>query len=158
MTLETYVAYLIVVGIFFATPPGPSQILMVSNSIRYGWRKSSATIVGDLSANSIQMVAAGYGVAVLISNSAAAMSIIKWGGVVYLIYIGIKTFRAIPESLDKEVTSSTSNRQLFFQGFVTSASNPKGRLRNNTRLLNKVSGCMMISAGGLLATKSMDVR
>jgi len=192
MLLETYLAYLVVVGIFFATPPGPSQLLMISNSLSHGWKKSSATIAGDLIANSLQMLAAGYGVALLISESATVLYSIKWGGVIYLIYVGIKTYRAVPTALTGNEISASS-RRLFLQGFLTSASNPKavlffaalfpqfinpteqilpqliilgstylaiafGRLRQNTQLLNKVSGCMMIGAAGLLATKSMDIR
>lgn len=207
MTLEIYLAYLAVVAIFFATPPGPSQVLMISNSLRYGWKRSVATIAGDLTANSFQMIAAGFGLAALISNSATTMSIIKWAGVAYLIYIGIKTFRAAPPELKRVEASGTSARRLFFQGFLTSASNPKavlffaalfpqfidpsspiwpqlfilgstylivdgvllivwgagaervlGKLRENARLLNQLSGSMMIAAAGLLAAKTMDVR
>ena len=63
MTLELYLAYLATCAVFFATPPGPSQLLMISNSLRHGVRRSGWTVAGDLSANALQMLAAGLGLA-----------------------------------------------------------------------------------------------
>lgn len=207
MPLDTYLAYLAVIAVFFASPPGPSQVLMISNSLRHGWKRSTATIAGDLSANTLQMLAAGFGLSVLIANSATTMSVIKWAGVAYLVYVGIRTFRAAPPDLQRNKAARVSARKLYFQGFFTSASNPKavlffaalfpqfidpnlpiwpqllilggtyltvdgillvvwgasaeialGKLRQNGRWLNRVSGGMMIAAAGLLATKTMDAR
>lgn len=126
MTIEVYLAYLAVVAVFFATPPGPSQILMITNSARFGLRKSTATIAGDLSANALQMIAAGFGLAVLIAQTDWVLDVIKWAGVCYLIYIAIRTFRAPPATAAIDMAPGTiRTRTLFLQGFFTSASNPK---------------------------------
>lgn len=126
MTIEVYLAYLATVAVFFATPPGPSQILMITNAARFGLRRSTATIAGDLSANALQMLAAGFGLAVLIAQTDWLLDVIKWAGVCYLIYIAIRTFRAPPDTGPLDTTSGTIRaRTLFWQGFFTSASNPK---------------------------------
>ena len=54
MTAETYLLYLGVLAVFFATPPDTSQLLIISNSLRHGLRRSLATLAGDLTANSLQ--------------------------------------------------------------------------------------------------------
>ncbi|HSM42728.1 MAG TPA: LysE family translocator [Afifellaceae bacterium] len=128
MNVELYIAYLATVAVFFATPPGPSQVLMISNSLRHGWRRSVATIMGDLSANSLQMAAAAFGLAVLISQSAAIIHVIKWAGVLYLLYIGYRTFTAPAPDLSRSAGPAVSRRRLYLQGFVTSATNPKAVL------------------------------
>lgn len=128
MNQELYVAYLATVAVFFATPPGPSQVLMISNSLRHGWKRSVATILGDLSANSLQMLAAAFGLAVLIAESAAVLTVIKWAGVIYLLYIGYRTFTAVPPDLSRQTSTPVSRRRLYLQGFVTSATNPKAVL------------------------------
>ncbi|MEM9670745.1 MAG: LysE family translocator [Pseudomonadota bacterium] len=128
MNQELYVAYLATVAVFFATPPGPSQILMISNSLRHGWKRSVATILGDLSANCLQMLAAAFGLAVLISESAAILTVIKWAGVTYLLYVGYTTFTAAPPDLSRQTSNLVSRRHLYLQGFVTSATNPKAIL------------------------------
>ncbi len=40
MPVETYLLYLAAVAVFFATPPDTSQLLIISNAIRHGPRRS----------------------------------------------------------------------------------------------------------------------
>jgi homoserine/homoserine lactone efflux protein len=125
MTIEIYIAYLATVAVFFSTPPGPSQILIITNSLRHGAVPSRATMAGDLSANALQMMAAGFGLAALIAQSATAFIIIKWLGVGYLIWVGLRTFLRKPTHLSEQKHSEASLRELYLQGFLTSAANPK---------------------------------
>lgn len=125
MTIEVYLAYLATVAVFFATPPGPSQILMITNSARFGVHRSLATVAGDLSANALQMIAAGFGLAVLIAQTDWLLDVIKWAGVAYLVYVAIRTFRAKPQTVTAQGTEHIRASTLFWQGFFTSASNPK---------------------------------
>lgn len=208
MTIEVYLAYLATVAVFFATPPGTSQILMITNAARLGLRRSLATAAGDLSANALQMMAAGFGLAVLIAQSGTLLQVIKWAGVLYLIYVAIRTFLAEPDvPVTGKEAAATPLRRLFAQGFLTSAANPEaifffaalfpqfidpalpiwpqllilgltyiafdlitliifgaashrimGRLANRGRLLNRISGTMMLGAAGLLGMKDVNAR
>lgn len=124
MTLELYLAYLATVAVFFATPPGPSQALMIANSLRHGVSRSLATVAGDLTANALQMTAAAFGLAVIIATSWWALSAVKWLGVAYLLWIGWRTFTADTD-IDGRTTQRGSPARLWRQGFVTSAANPK---------------------------------
>ena len=121
MTIETYLLYLATVLIFFAHPPGPSQLLYIAGSLRHGPKQAMPIIAGDLSANSLQILAAGFGLAGLIATSATAFSIVKWLGVAYLIYVGIRIFRDAGRA--REARPPAPGR-LFRQGFMTSAANP----------------------------------
>ncbi len=206
MTAEIYLAYLATVAVFFASPPGPSQLLMISNSLRHGVRRSGWTVAGDLSANALQMLAAGFGLAALIATTDWALDVIKWAGVAYLVWMGIRTFRAAPKA-PEEAKAAARPRVLYIQGFITSASNPKAvfffaalfpqfitatapiwpqllilgstyllidgiilliygatatrlfaRLATRGRLLNRISGSLMIGAAGLLALRDAQAR
>lgn len=123
MPVETYLAYLATVGIFFATPPGPSQLLMIANSMTHGVRPSLATAAGDLSANALQMTAAAFGLAAVLATSSQGLQIVKWAGVAYLVYVGIRTFRSPPPVL--RARTAVNGARLYRQGFFTSAANPK---------------------------------
>lgn len=123
MTIETYLAYLVIVAIFFATPPGPSQALMIANSMRHGVRRSASTVFGDLTANALQMTAAAFGLAVIISTSYWVLLVVKWAGVLYLVWIGWRTFVSPSEIPGYDTVVPA--RKLWRQGFITSASNPK---------------------------------
>ncbi|MEL6689684.1 MAG: LysE family transporter [Pseudomonadota bacterium] len=122
MTLETYLAYVGVIAVFFATPPGPSQALMIASSLKHGLLKSRFTVAGDLSANALQMLAAGFGLTALIAASSSALFVIKWLGVAYLLYIGIKTWRS---SGAATAEAEATPRMLARRAFFTSAANPK---------------------------------
>ena len=124
MALETYILYLIAVAIFFATPPDTSQLLIISNSIRVGLKRSLLTIAGDLSANCIQMTCAAFGLATIIATSAQAFIWIKWLGVTYLAYIGLQLILSRNTSKEVNPGSSVSGFKLYRQGFFTSMANP----------------------------------
>lgn len=124
MTVDAYLIYLAAVAVFFATPPDTSQLLIISNSIRHGLRQSVYTIAGDLSANCIQMTAAAFGLATIISASATAFIWIKWFGVAYLAWIGVQLILSKDQKSTVSKASPNSPIRLFRQGFVTSMANP----------------------------------
>ena len=126
MQFETWTLYVLTVLAMMSTP-GPSQLLMLTNSGVHGFNRSLATAAGDLTANALQMLAAGLGLAAIIAASATALTVIKWAGVAYLIWLGARMIRhAKPvepgEQAKRKVTSLST---LWLQGFLTSAANPK---------------------------------
>lgn len=123
MTLETYLIYLLALAAFFATPPDTSQLLVMSNSLRHGLRASIATVAGDLTANSLQMTAAAFGLTAIIAVSAGALSVVKWIGVTYLVWIGISLLITKSKDLSKSKQPAAKGK-LFRQGFLTSSANP----------------------------------
>ncbi|MEQ8294442.1 MAG: LysE family translocator [Roseovarius sp.] len=121
MSIETYLLYLGVLAAFFATPPDTSQLLIISNSLRHGMRRSMATMAGDLSANALQMTLAAFGLTALIAASADALWVVKWLGVAYLVWIGLKLMLSKGGA---ETPAEARHGRLFRQGFVTSSANP----------------------------------
>lgn len=124
MTLSLWLAYVATVLALMSTP-GPSHMLMISNSIAYGARRSAATAVGDLMANVLQMLAAGLGLAALIAQSGTVLSVIKWAGVAYLLWLGLTKLRQAGQGKMPQAGETRSPKALWMQGFVTSAANPK---------------------------------
>lgn len=126
MLIETWTLYVVTVLALMSTP-GPSQLLMLSNSGVHGFRRSLATAAGDLTANAMQMLAAGLGLAAVIAASATALSVIKWAGVVYLLWLGVRMIRRAQPDGPENATphKRLSLKALWAQGFLTSAANPK---------------------------------
>ena len=121
MSLETYLIYLGVLAAFFVTPPDTSQLLIISNSLRHGLRKSLATVAGDLTANSVQMTLAAFGLTAMVAANANALWVVKWVGVAYLVWIGL---RLMLSKGGAEPPEAAARGRLFRQGFVTSSANP----------------------------------
>ena len=116
--------YLMAIAVFFLTPPDTSQLLLISNSIRYGLKRSLFTIAGDLTANCLQMTCAAFGLAAIITTSATAFIWIKWIGVLYLAWIGLQLVFSKDQGDDMEASNSASGLRLFRHGFITSMANP----------------------------------
>jgi threonine/homoserine/homoserine lactone efflux protein len=124
MNTELWLAYVTTVLILMSTP-GPSHLLMLSNSLGNGFNRSLATAAGDLSANIVQMTVASLGLVSLIHSSQEFFVVIKWLGVSYLIFMGVMKFR---KRFDPSVAVRSrvrTLRSLYWQGFMTSAANPK---------------------------------
>ena len=109
-----------------ALTPGPSVMLGSAHGMRYGAKGTLPTIAGDLSANTLQMLAAALGLGAIVTRSATAFTAIKWGGVAYLAWMGINQLRRANDELKETTEEPTRTMWLrFSHGFVTSASNPK---------------------------------
>ncbi len=125
MSIDTWLLYVATVLILMIVP-GPSHLLMLSVSMSNGFQRSLATAAGDLTANTLQILLAGFGLAAVITSSRHGLTIIKWAGVAYLVWIGLRqilaSFRGGIGSMEMPAASV---RILWFRGFVTSASNPK---------------------------------
>ena len=124
MSLTLWTAYVATVLLLMSTP-GPSHLLMLSNSMGGGFPRSMATAAGDLTANFIQMIVAAVGLASIIYQSRDLFLAIKWAGVAYLVYLGISLFFRKTDPATSLTSAARSLKSLYSQGFVTSAANPK---------------------------------
>lgn len=124
MPFDTWIIYVATVLAFMSTP-GPSQLLMLTNSMTHGFKPALATAAGDLTANALQMLAAALGLAAILSASQHALTLIKWAGAAYLCWMGIKMILSAEKKKTVQAEKSHSLKKLWLQGFITSAANPK---------------------------------
>lgn len=127
MTIENWL-FFVGTTLAFMSTPGPSHLLMLSNSASNGLAKSLFTALGDLTANLIQMVAAALGLAGLVLQNSDFFIAIKWAGVLYLATLGGWLIFSKAKKLTIEGHLTRSRSSLFWQGFMTSMSNPKAIL------------------------------
>ncbi len=131
MTLDTWLIYFTTV-FFITMSPGPSMMLCMAHGISYGMRRTLGTGVGLVLAFLILMGVSAVGLGALLAASETAFQILKWVGVAYLTYLGIKTWRA--PSADMTALSETkaddarSPKSMFAQGFLVGISSPKAIL------------------------------
>ena len=79
------------------------------------------TVLGTTTGLALQLVLVGGGMVVLIEYAAEAMSWIRWLGVAYLVYLGIRTWRRRPFDLSHVHPAPT----MFWRGCLLAAVNPK---------------------------------
>lgn len=106
--------------------PGPNVALIVANSLKFGFRMGVVTVFGTTAGLAIQLALVVVGMAAIIELAAAALSWIRWAGVAYLIWLGIKTWRAPADDLAWVRAAPV----LFWRGCFVAAVNPKTLLFN----------------------------
>ena len=105
--------------------PGADMAFMLGQTVRNGRKAGFAALFGSLLATFFHVAMAAIGLSAVIATSAVAFSIVKWVGVIYLIWLGLQAFKSSKEAKTKEVIRSTTTRSIFLQGMLISALNPK---------------------------------
>jgi homoserine/homoserine lactone efflux protein len=129
MTVETWLLF-VVTEFFLCITPGPAVLLVVSHGMGFGARSSRWSMLGILAANSCYFGLSAMGLGAILLASATLFQVIKWVGVAYLIFLGLKML------LESDTLSLTTAEQpgsrsavsLFRQGFALQAGNPKAIL------------------------------
>jgi len=112
---------------FLLVVPGPTIIMVVSQALAHGKRVAFASVLGvglgDLFAATLSIV----GVGTLLAASATAFTVLKWVGAAYLIWIGIKMWRAPVSSFElSDKTDGSASFTVFRDAFLVTLFNPKG--------------------------------
>ena len=107
--------------------PGPAVVLNLNRTLSDGRSHGLATVAGLEIGDMIQASLAALGLSAVLATSANLFNVIKWVGVGYLLYTGIKTLVTRPTELNSD-TSHTTLAQSFRQGILVNALNPKTSL------------------------------
>jgi threonine/homoserine/homoserine lactone efflux protein len=123
VNLNLWIAF-VFASALLALIPGPIVTLVVANSLAQGTRAGVANVFGTMVGNIVLFTIGGLGLAWILSELAHWFDILRWAGAAYLIYIGIKQWRAKPVSLGDQ-RATTKGHSLFLQGVVVAITNPK---------------------------------
>lgn len=127
MTIETWLAFVVTSAIMLAIP-GPTILLVVSYALSHGRKATLATVTGVALGDFTAMTASLLGLGAILAASAGLFTVLKWIGGAYLIWLGIKLWRAPvisgPIGDNDNVPESRSLR-IFAHAFTVTALNPK---------------------------------
>jgi threonine/homoserine/homoserine lactone efflux protein len=125
MTFEILTTFIAVV-IVFCIIPGPTVILVIGQALSYGQKSVMPLVLGVLVGDFVAMSLSLLGLGVILATSATLFFILKWLGVLYLIYLGIKTWRDNP--IISNINTQKDNHKkinMFKSAFLVTALNPK---------------------------------
>jgi homoserine/homoserine lactone efflux protein len=126
MTLKILLIFA-VTELLLSMTPGPAVLLVVSQGMRFGFASSIRGTLGILTGNAIYFALSAVGLGALLIASATLFEAIRWVGVAYLIYVGLRMLISKGEA-QAGVNSPVAHRRslrLFSQGLLTQLSNPK---------------------------------
>ncbi|MET0486703.1 MAG: LysE family translocator [Candidatus Rokuibacteriota bacterium] len=110
--------------------PGPAVMQVVGHSMSNGWRPAQASILGIFAANALYCALSVLGLGALILAAPSLFEVLKWCGVFYLAWLGVKALRAAvrPGAPLPAPALHARPRALFRQSFVLQGANPKSVL------------------------------
>ena len=123
ITLETMLAYTAACLLVIASP-GPDNLLVIGRGISQGRIAALVSSLGTSAGILVHVVAATFGLAVLLQTSALAFTVLKIVGALYLIWLGINAFRA-KDMVSFTPAAKRTYGQIFIKGFLTNVLNPK---------------------------------
>jgi homoserine/homoserine lactone efflux protein len=128
MQIDIWLVYL-ATCIALSLSPGPNGLLALTHGALHGHRRTRFTIAGGAAGFTVVIALSMFGIGALLQASATWLTVLKWVGGAYLVWLGIQVWRAPPLAL--EVAGSAAARSgasLFWQGALSAATNPKGLL------------------------------
>ncbi|HKE38785.1 MAG TPA: LysE family transporter [Casimicrobiaceae bacterium] len=128
MELNTWLIYLLA-AIGLSLSPGPNGLLALTHGALHGRRKALYTIFGGAFGFIAVVALSMFGIGALLIASLVWLTVMKWVGGAYLVWLGIQVWRSPPITF--EVGDSAEPRAgwtLFRQGALSALTNPKGLL------------------------------
>ncbi len=128
MEFSTWVLYA-AAAVGLSLTPGPNGLLALTHGALYGTKKTLATIFGGLLGFAAVIGMSMFGIGALLQASAELLTVLKWAGGAYLVWLGIQVWRSEPIGVQNPTSSTIAKpSRLFSQGFLSAVTNPKGIL------------------------------
>jgi homoserine/homoserine lactone efflux protein len=128
MDLNTWLIYLLA-ATGLSLSPGPNGLLALTHGALHGRRKALYTIFGGAFGFIAVVAFSMLGIGALLKTSLVWLTVLKWVGGAYLVWLGIQVWRSPPIGI--EVLASAEPRagwSMFQQGALSALTNPKALL------------------------------
>lgn len=118
---------LVVTGVLISFTPGAGAINTMANALGVGWTRSIWGILGQELALLLDIVVVAAGLGVVVSGSPVVFNVIRYAGAAYLVFLGIRQWRARAHSTDGESAGpiKAGPWSLMRRGFLVNLTNPK---------------------------------
>lgn len=130
MSFENWLAFVATAAVVLAIP-GPTILLVISYSLTHGRKVAGATVAGVALGDFTAMTASMLGLGALLTTYADLFTVLKWIGAAYLIYLGIKLWRAPVNAASVEEAQADATvkpARIFLHTYMVTALNPKSIL------------------------------
>jgi len=124
MTFQTWLAFAAASAVLLVIP-GPTILLVVSYALGQGWRTALPMAVGVALGDFTAMTLSMLGIGALLMASATLFTVLKWIGAAYLIWLGIKLFRAGGTLGAEPRRDAASAVKMLAHAWLVTALNPK---------------------------------
>ena len=107
--------------------PGPNMAFVISHGVSYGWRGGVASSLGICVADLLLTALTATGVTALVASWPPSFDVIRYAGVIYLLWLVFKTLQKSP-GLEAAQVKRVRLGRVFAQAMLNSLLNPKALL------------------------------
>lgn len=133
--MDTLLVTFAMMALAVVITPGPTVLLALSNGARFGFHRALYGILGAGLSDCILIAGAALGLGAVMATSAVLFSVVKWIGVLYLLWLGVQMLRSARRggaaafaSKSASGVETTSRMSVFRTSFLVAVTNPKGYL------------------------------
>ncbi|WP_425410700.1 LysE family translocator [Hyphococcus sp.] len=127
MSVELYLAFVAATALLVLTP-GPMVAYIVATTLSHGLRHGFMALVGSAAASALQLAVVVAGLSLILTAAGEAFFWIKWIGVAYLAYLGVKALRETERELEPAMRVNRSGWRTVGEAFFVNLTNPKALL------------------------------
>ena len=117
-------------SIAISVSPGAGAIQSMATGLNHGLRRGAWSVAGLQIGLMTQLVVVAIGLGAAVAKSVVAFTVIKWAGVLYLIYLAVRQWRTTADDLTDQVAvdvdAGGGRFALLVRGFLVNVTNPKG--------------------------------
>ena len=117
-------------SIAISVSPGAGAIQSMSTGLTHGLRRGAWSVAGLQIGLMSQLAVVAVGLGAAVARSVHAFTVIKWIGVLYLIYLAVRQWRATAGDLTEQVAVGDDTQggrlALLVRGALVNLTNPKG--------------------------------
>jgi threonine/homoserine/homoserine lactone efflux protein len=125
MALDHWLAFVAASAVLLAIP-GPTVLLVISYALGHGRRSANSTVAGVALGDFTAMTASMLGLGALLATSATLFTLLKWVGAAYLVYLGLKLWRAPVADAGADAMAPVAwPGRIFLHAYAVTALNPK---------------------------------
>lgn len=108
-----------------AFAPGPDNIFVLSQSIAYGRKAGYKITMGLCTGLLVHTSVVAFGIAAIFQTSVMAFNVLKYAGVIYLLYLAFLTFKHTGDRVEIKSGENSRKINLYRRGIIMNVTNPK---------------------------------
>lgn len=121
---NTNLSLFLLAALVVAAVPGPGIFYVAARTLAGGRKAGIASTFGNATGGLVHVIAGGLGISAIILASAELFTVLKFAGALYLVWLGLKTFREAGVAQPGPI-APLGVKQAFRDGVAVEAFNPK---------------------------------
>ncbi len=156
MSLHAWTLFL-AVALTATLSPGPTMLAILGHALARGGAETMPVVIGNAAGAVLMMAGSVFGLAAAIAAIPHGLATLKWAGALYLLWFGLRAWRAAAPRSRAAPTSTPRRRGGFIRGLLIALGlEPMLRGADGRRVADRIGGSVLILAALAVAATSLS--